>query len=418
MPLKEDTADTKPAKQVPVYEDRDGDGVADVPAARQESGQVAGDIVAQAVATMQAVAEDIALTEEQAKKFTIHFDQVRPTSGTGPRYEEATLANMRAALLKLDASLAAFPVTLQTVRKQGYIFDNSLEREIATLNQQWDATMPKIMNEILQRSQALTALSIDVERRFPWDGTGTEPPERTRAIWDLEQRISSAESSIRGMYDKLEEHIQDVEGRLRQAQQLMDLFAQAGFRLQPNEYPVAACPARYLTDTSDEEGPNGFLFLTDQRLIFEQNEDVVREKKLFLVTKKEHIQAVKLEVPVGAITRIEAEDKGFMGRKDFLILRFQEPPAPRPGARFHIQGSNEKWVALINKVISGEIDSDRVGARTMVERVAAEAAGGPPAEEKATIPTNCPQCGAPIRVRLVRGMTSITCEFCGAQIGV
>ncbi len=413
MPVKEDAAGARPGAEPPVHEDRDGDGVADVPGRRPASG-----MLAQVVATMQAAAEDIAQTEEAAKRFTIRFDQARLASGTGPKYEEASLANMRAALLKLDATLCAFPVTVQAVREKGYIFDNSLEREIATLNQQWDATMPKIMNEVLRRSQELTALSVDVGRRFPWDGTGTEPPARASAIWDLERSISSAESSIQGMYARLEAHIRDVEGRLRRAQELMDRFAQAGFRLQPNEYPVAACAARYLTGTGDEEGPNGFLFLTDRRLIFEQNEDVVLEKKLFFATKKEHVQEVKLDVPVGAIKKIEAEDKGFMGHKDFLLLRFQEPPAPRPGARFHIQASNEKWVALINKVISGEIDADRVGAKTVVERVAAETAGGPPAEEKPALPTNCPTCGAPIKVQVVRGMTSITCEYCGAQMRV
>jgi len=414
MPLKEEATGVKQSEKTQAQgEDRDGDGVVDAPGAG-----AGGDALAQAMATMQAMAEDIVMTEEATKKFTINFDQARLTSGAGPKYEEATLTDMRAALLKLDTTLNAFPVTVQTVRESGYIFDNSLEREIATLNQQWDATMPKIMNEVLRRSQELTAASVRLGQQHPWDGAGTEPPARASAVWEFERTIGSAESNIRGMYSRLETHIQDVETRLRKAQQLMDRFAQAGFKLQPNEYPVVACAARYLTGAGDEEGPNGFLFLTDQRLIFEQNEDVVREKKLFIATKKEHVQEVKLDVPVGAIKKIEAEDKGFMGHKDFLTMRFQEPPASRPGARFHIQGSNEEWVALVNKITSGEIDADRVGAKSVAERVAAAETSGVPAEERPDIPTNCPTCGAPIRVKVVRGMTSVTCEYCGAQMRV
>jgi len=418
MPLHEESTGEKHGKKVKAHAvDRDGDGVVDAPGTGA-GGRASGDVLAQAVATMQAAVEDITMTGEAAKKFTINFDQARFASGTGPKYDEATLADMRAALLKLDAALDTLPVTLQSVRENGYIFDNSLEREVPVLNQQWDGTMPRIMDEIQRRSQELTAMSVRVGQQHPWDGAGTEPPARASAVWDLERTISSAESDIRGMYSKLEAHIQDVESRLKKAQYLVDRFAEAGFKLQPNEYPVAACKARYLTSTGDDEGPNGFLFLTDQRLIFEQNEDIAKAKVLFITTKKEHVQEVKLDVPVGAVTKVEAEDVGLMGHKDLLHMRFQDPPAPRPGARFHIQGSNQEWVALINKITSGEIDADRVGAKSVVERVAAEEAGGPPAEAKPDIPANCPACGAPISVKIVRGMTSVTCEFCGAQMRV
>lgn len=417
MPLEEATAE-KRGKKVQAVEDRDGDGIVEAPdegAGTGRSGGLPGDMIARATAAMEAMAEDVALA---SKTVSLSFDEAGFASGTGPKYEEATLADMRTALLKLDTTLDTLPVTVQTVRESGYIFDNSLEREISALNQQWDDVMPRIMDEVQRRGKELTAMSVRVGKQFPWDGTGTEPPERHNAAWELERTISSAESDIRGMYAKLEDHIQDVERRLQKAEYLMDRISEAGFKLQPNEYAVAACKARYLTGTGDDEGPQGFLFLTDQRLIFEQNEEVVLEKKLFIATKKEHVQEVKLDVPVGVITKAEAEDKGLMGHKDFLDMRFQEPPAPRPGARFHIQGSNEEWVALINKVNSGEIDTDRVGAKSMAERVAEEEAGGPPAETKPDIPTHCPGCGAPISVKIVRGMTSVTCGYCGVQIPV
>lgn len=409
MAEKKDEMGKRERKKPPVASAKPAAGMVD------EDGDGVPDGAAQVATAMQA------LSASMAKSFSLDFGKTQAglTSGTGPKYEEATLADMRGTLLKLDATLDTLPVTLQTVRNAGYIFDNSLEREIPTLNQQWDGTMPKIMEEIQRRAQELTAASVRLGRKYPWDGTGTEPPERASAVWEFERSISSAESSVRGMYSGLEEHIRDVETRLNKAQRLMDTFAEAGFKLQPNEYPVAACEARYLTSsTDDEEGPQGFLFLTDQRLVFEQNEDIAREKVLFFTTKKEHVQEVKLDVPVGAITKVEAENVGMMGHKDFLNMRFQDPPAPRPGGRFHIQASNEEWVALINKITSGEIDADRVGAKSVAERVAAAEAAGAPAETAPDIPTHCVNCGAPISVKIVRGMTSVTCEFCGAQMRV
>jgi hypothetical protein len=373
------------------------------------------DVMAQAAAFAAESAVDV---EAIAKSFTVSFDRPGFATGTGPKYDEASLASTRAALLQLDATLNTLPVSIQAIRERGYIFDNSLERELATINQQWNAITPRVMDETLRRSRELTAMSVRVGQQFPWNGTGLEPPEHAKAVWELDSVISSAQSQIGGMYSGLQTHIQDVQARVQKAKDLMDQVSKAMFKLQPNEYPVAACGAQYLTGAGDEEGPKGYLFLTDQRLIFEQNEDIAKAKVLFVTTKKEHVQEVKLDVPVGAIKKIEAEDKGFMGRHDFLTMRFQEPPAPRPGARFHIWDDNQRWVALINKITSGEIDADRLGAKTVAERVAAEQAGGPAAEAKPQIPTNCPSCGAPIKVKPVRGMTSITCEFCGAPIRV
>ncbi|MBU0494159.1 MAG: hypothetical protein KKA73_24135 [Chloroflexi bacterium] len=440
MPVEKEANVGKQAKASPVVgQDTDGDGIMDAPAGLDANGDGIVDapatragptpaprpaptaakpgkgMMAQFQAAMQAAQSDI---DEAQKTFKLNFDQARFATGTGPQYQEATLADMRAALLQLDAALSTLPVTLQSVREGGYVFDNSLEREIPVINQQWNGTMPRIMNEVLRRGQELTTTSVDVGRRFPWNGSPPEPPEHANAVWNLTRAISSAESDIRGMYGGLEKHIRDVEARLHKAQALLERMRGISFRLQPNEYPVAACAARYLPGASDEEGPNGYLFLTDQRLIFEQNEEVAKAKVLFITTKSEHVQEVKLEVPIGAIKKLEAEDKGFMGHKDFLTMRFEAPPASRPGARFHIQGSNEEWMGLINKIISNEIDSDRVGAKTVVERVTAEAAGGPAAEKMPDIPTNCTSCGAPIHVKVVRGMTSVTCEYCGAQMRV
>ena len=50
------------------------------------------------------------------------------------------------------------------------------------------------------------------------------------------------------------------------------------------EAPLMATEAEWERD--GEEGPDGTLYLTDQRLLFEQNEEIATEKLFGLITTK------------------------------------------------------------------------------------------------------------------------------------
>ena len=56
----------------------------------------------------------------------------------------------------------------------------------------------------------------------------------------------------------------------------------------------------------DKDGVGGVLFLTDQRLLFEQKEEVVTKKVLFIATEKQKVQALAWEIPVANIATAAA----------------------------------------------------------------------------------------------------------------
>ena len=67
-----------------------------------------------------------------------------------------------------------------------------------------------------------------------------------------------------------------------------------------------------------------------------------------------------VETPVGQVEEIKASDKGFMGRKEMLELRFaSEADLSDATLRLHGGADNEEWAGLIGRVKSGEIARER-----------------------------------------------------------
>ena len=112
-----------------------------------------------------------------------------------------------------------------------------------------------------------------------------------------------------------------------------------------------------------------------------------------------------LEVPVGQIEKVQASKKGLLGHEDHIEVFFSHD-APVSSAHFHLKGQDCKlWQRLIGRAKTGDFDQDRA-VKLDQETV----------EKARTAPTRCPNCNAPITQRVLRGMDTITCEYCGYVI--
>src|SRR5262249_49684246 len=106
---------------------------------------------------------------------------------------------------------------------------------------------------------------------------------------------------------------------------------------------------------NDKEPPEGNLFLTDRRLLFEQKQEIVKKKVLFIATEKELVHQLLLETPLSAVTSITASKKGLLGHEDHLDLAYGGK-----SAHFHINGQDSKtWQALVEKAKSGALQGER-----------------------------------------------------------
>jgi len=153
------------------------------------------------------------------------------------------------------------------------------------------------------------------------------------------------------------------------------------------------------------EDPKGVLYLTDQRLIFEQKQEIATKKFLFIATEKQKVQKLQFEFPVALIEGIKPTKQGLFGREDHLELDLVSG-APIHNPHLHLLGQDcNAWHGLINQVKAGDTNRNRA-----IEVDQADL------DKVKTAPTQCPVCGGAITQPVLRGMDSIKCEYCGNVI--
>ena len=129
----------------------------------------------------------------------------------------------------------------------------------------------------------------------------------------LEDKVSAAENTLRGMYDELSGQVSELTRRLDEVDYLLKQLSEASFQLLTTEGGVAAVKAVWCkTGKEQKDDPEGVLYLTDQRLIFERKENVVTKKVLFVATEKQKLQSLQLECPVALVDKVETSKAGML----------------------------------------------------------------------------------------------------------
>ncbi len=324
--------------------------------------------------------------------------------------EAASLSDVYDDLADIEAMLATLPAEIEALRSRGYVFRNYLERKVEVLSKQWAEMQDRVRREVEQRSTELSRALREAERavQLAASGDSARIARAESAIRTLEGKVSAAQDALEAMFDTLDQNVTQARAQVESIEWALEQADQASFDFYPDENLVAACRAQFLE--TKKEGPEGILFLTDGRLIFERKEEVATKKVLFITTEKETVQELIFQVPIGHIEEVKASQSGFLGRKEMLEIRFA-PEADISEARLRLLGGadNEEWAALIGRVRSGDIEKERVRTE---EEEPAKAEPVAPAE----VPTKCPNCGAILTTPIVKGMREITCEYCGTVI--
>ena len=225
------------------------------------------------------------------------------------------------------------------------------------------------------------------------------------AIGQVENKVSAAEQAIEGMYSQFNNQMSATIRHLEDIEYLLTQLAEASFQLLPTEAGIAAVKAAWCKTGKEQKGdPQGVLYLTDQRLIFEQKEEIATKKVLFVATEKQKVQGLLLEAPVALVDKVETSKQGLLKNEDHIEVHFLSGAAVQM-AHFHIWQENTAWQALINRAKNKDFDQGRAVAldQAAVDKVKAA-------------PAQCPSCGGNITTVVLRGMDSIKCEYCGFVI--
>jgi hypothetical protein len=332
------------------------------------------------------------------------------TSDLNELIKNASLASVHDEFSELETNISNLPLRIQKIRDRKYAFDKILESQAAEFQKQWALKRNTIQYQITTEANNLENFLRPLEGRVAALNVGISSSITVKSIQgeldNYETKISTVKNSLQEMFDGIKQNHDLVSKQLTLIESTLDFCEAASFGFLPGECVVIAVKTLWTRDNrEDKNDPEGYLFLTDQRLLFEQNQEIATKKVLFVTTEREKVQKLLFETPVASIESIKASKQGMFKNEDWLELQLASGSFARD-VKLHLDGQDSvTWQKLINTVKSGDIDADRA---IKVDQSAVEKAR--------SAPEKCPNCGGAITKPVLRGMNTITCDFCGNVI--
>ena len=327
--------------------------------------------------------------------------------------DQVRLGAVRDTVEDVQSTINTFDQKIADLRKRGYVFGKNLEDKAADFEGQWRQLVPSINREIETQTGQLQENMRSVDRKFSQlraQASNVSVASRLvngleSELSSLETKASSAERTINGMFDTLSGQVHSMENNLKRVDWMLTELAEASFQLLASEAGVMAVKAVWAKEGKEKkDDPEGVLYLTDQRLIFEQKEKIATKKVLFIATEKELVQQVLLDLPVAQIESVETSKRGMLKNEDFIQVNL-ESGAQVPEALLHIWQPCDEWQAFIQRARAREFDAERAVPLDpdVVEKVR-------------SAPSQCPSCGGVLDQAILRGQEQIKCEYCGSVI--
>ena len=323
------------------------------------------------------------------------------------------LTDIRDGLEDLGTSVNTVDQRIKSLRERGYAFEKDLEKQALKFSREWSKISPVLEIEVENESQELERSLRPLESRITRiAGENLAPGSMSPRVKSLksevetlEGRIEAAERSIRGRYDQFSSEFQKLKSQLGKLEWMLTEIGEASFELLATESGIMAVKAVWARDGKQtKDDPEGVLYLTDQRILFEHKEKVATKKVLFVTTKKKLVQELLWEVPVVLVEEVKSSREGFLNKDDYIELSF-DSRAAFDKLHLHIWQRGDEWISLINRAKAREFDKTR--AIPIDKKIA---------DRVKNAPSKCPSCGGVINQVILRGMENLTCEYCGDVI--
>jgi len=340
---------------------------------------------------------------ESVEKFESAKDRFNDTM------RDANLDSITREVSNLGASVQKMPAEIEEVRSRGYAFRSYLENKAEVFQEHWEDIKRRVTRAVDREVEELREDVDTAENQIEQGERYAAHPEKLERIIDqiegaverLESRVEGAVERLESMYETLKRDVDSTYRQLTQVKWYLDMKDEASFDFMQGESVFLVAKAEWVKTGKGKEDPDGLLFLTDQRLVFEQKEKTGKRLGMF---GGKHTQEVELDIPLHHVESVEAENKGMFGGKD--MLHFTMKDGPHAKVTIEVKGSadNDFWVKQINRMAAGEVDDERAiePDKEMVERLR-------------NAPTECHVCGATLPM-LMAGQTQVECAYCGAVV--
>jgi hypothetical protein len=204
-------------------------------------------------------------------------------------------------------------------------------------------------------------------------------------IASAEAQADAAEDTVFDQYDEYADEVEGLSTHFDWVDWMLTALSTASFRLMATESGVAATEAVW--ERPGMEPENGILFLTDQRILWEDRVDDYE---------------LKIVVPVQQVVEV-VESKSEDGEHEILEFDFDSDDTPVTKARFQLGlPVAEDWIGMVGRARAGDYLQDRAIEidEAQLDRIR-------------SAPEQCPNCGAAFTAPVLRGQNEIICVYCG-----
>ena len=306
-------------------------------------------------------------------------------------------------VLRVDEKITKLPTRISSIRQMNYRIQTNLEGDQAKATEIWGSMAPAIKTEVSSKTPSLKnelnslESSVNIHRISStynlMELSGLDLRLNTDKILvnDFSTQIIREMSQIEGILTPIEQGVATAE-------EVVKLISAASFQWKDGETPVVSVYAKDMNEKT-----NGVLTLTNQRIIYENEKEIVLKKTLFLVTEKKLERTTTLERPIGTINRLTKGRVGLLAGAGLYIEFKQGDQQLKLDTKGEEADSVVKYYGLIT---SGQIDEELSKLKPATQKTV----------EKRII--SCPKCGAPYTNEIYRGQLAVQCKYCGTTITV
>jgi hypothetical protein len=163
----------------------------------------------------------------------------------------------------------------------------------------------------------------------------------------LEGQIRSAGRDLEDLAAPLSKASNDLDRHLSLIQHGVEQWEGFTGQRESGESVILAADAEWIAGSGRDEAPDGTLYLTNRRLIFEQDEKVGKRLGLF---GGKQVREVEWAIDLSGIGGLTAKNAGLLGGKDMLYFSHS-------GREYTLEvkgrATNDDWAAYIERVKSG-----------------------------------------------------------------
>jgi hypothetical protein len=302
-------------------------------------------------------------------------------------------------ILNVDKRIRNLPTRVSKIRQSNYKSLTHLETNQSSLLERWNESSPDLKQTARNRRGRILHRINDLERELSQRHRKTV--YNISNLKGIENRLSNVRQNVSELNNYVSNSLSGVENGLRNidedlkiAENTVNLTSKAIFSWKEGEVPILSVKAKDLDNDIE-----GVLTLTNYRIIFESEKEVILKKRFFIVTEKKEVREVQFEKPIGFVKNLTKGRVGIL--KGAGIFIDFNPKSGLKQMKFDTKGYEADWlVRFYNFIISGTADEEL----STVE----------PPVEKEPLTLICQVCGAPYNEEVYRGQTSLNCKYCDA----